>query len=151
MQNIRITKASLTHRDFIANAQLQMARETEALELNLDTVTQGVTHVLANPSLGFYAIAQDESGQSLGCCLVLKEWSDWRNTEVWWIHSVYVAEQARRRGVFSILYKSVVDWGRSEGAHAIRLYVDKRNTSAQRTYTAIGMNNEHYELFEFVL
>ncbi len=32
----------------------------------------------------------------------------------------------------------------------IRLYVDKSNISAQKTYTKVGMNGEHYQLFEWM-
>jgi hypothetical protein len=32
----------------------------------------------------------------------------------------------------------------------IRLYVDKRNESAKEVYTALQMNGEHYQVFEWM-
>ena len=32
----------------------------------------------------------------------------------------------------------------------IRLYVDERNRTAQEVYTRLGMNGEHYRVFEWM-
>jgi ribosomal protein S18 acetylase RimI-like enzyme len=32
----------------------------------------------------------------------------------------------------------------------IRLYVDKSNHAAQQVYTRLGMNGEHYQVFEWM-
>jgi ribosomal protein S18 acetylase RimI-like enzyme len=32
----------------------------------------------------------------------------------------------------------------------IRLYVDKSNVQAQNVYTSLGMNGEHYKVFEWM-
>jgi RimJ/RimL family protein N-acetyltransferase len=32
----------------------------------------------------------------------------------------------------------------------IRLYVDRRNTAAQQVYSRLGMNGEHYQVFEWM-
>jgi hypothetical protein len=32
----------------------------------------------------------------------------------------------------------------------LRLYVDKRNISAQIVYESLGMNGEHYQLYEWL-
>ena len=38
----------------------------------------------------------------------------------------------------------------SPGLMGIRLYVDRRNTAAQRVYERTGMSREHYEMFEWM-
>jgi RimJ/RimL family protein N-acetyltransferase len=37
-----------------------------------------------------------------------------------------------------------------EDVRGIRLYVDKRNTRAQQVYARLGMNGEHYQVFEWM-
>ena len=37
-----------------------------------------------------------------------------------------------------------------KGYGGVRLYVDKTNTNAQRVYSKLGMNGEHYQLFEYM-
>jgi ribosomal protein S18 acetylase RimI-like enzyme len=32
----------------------------------------------------------------------------------------------------------------------LRLYVDQTNAAAQQTYTQLGMNGEHYRVFEWM-
>lgn len=38
----------------------------------------------------------------------------------------------------------------NENIRGIRLYVDKTNIGAQKTYENTGMNGEHYQLFEWM-
>jgi len=79
---------------------------------------------------------------------VTREWSDWRNGWAWWIQSVYVRPNARRSGAYRALHEVTVQRARASGAVALRLYVDRNNLPAQRTYERVGMQRSHYELFE---
>jgi hypothetical protein len=36
------------------------------------------------------------------------------------------------------------------GVRGIRLYVDRRNVSAQEVYTRLGMDGGHYQVFEWM-
>lgn len=143
----RIREATLADLDFVVRAQLAMAAESEELELDLATVQAGVRGVLDRPDRGFYLVAEVD-GRARGCMLVLSEWSDWRNREVWWLHSVYVVPEARREGLFRALHAHVSELGKQRGAAGLRLYVDRRNDRAKAVYRALGMTDEHYELFE---
>lgn len=142
--------ATKEHAAFIVDFQIKMALETESLTLDRNTVTKGVQAVFKNPSLGQYFIAK-EKNKVIASLLITYEWSDWRNAKVWWIQSVYVCPENRRKGVFSQFYsliKGLVE--KSEDAGGLRLYVDKTNVSAQKTYQKVGMNGEHYQLFEWM-
>lgn len=86
-----------------------------------------------------------------GCLLVLSEWSDWRCREVLWLHSVYVPPEFRRAAIFRSLYDHVEMLAKRRVAAGLRLYVDRRNVRAQQVYQALGMTNEHYELYERML
>jgi ribosomal protein S18 acetylase RimI-like enzyme len=103
--------------------------------------------LLENRAPGRYWVAEDD-GRVVGQLLITYEWSDWRNRMVWWIQSVHVAEAARKRGVFRALYEHTRQEARAAGAGGLRLYVDTTNTRAQAVYRAMGMNGEHYRVFE---
>jgi ribosomal protein S18 acetylase RimI-like enzyme len=127
---------------------LAMARETEGRELDRERLSRGVGAALADPERGFYRIAESE-GQAAGALLVTREWSDWRNGWVWWIQSVYVAREHRRRGVYSALHAHVLREARERGdVVGVRLYVDHENAAAQATYAKLGMQRSPYVMFE---
>lgn len=133
----------------IVDFQLAMARETEDLELDRDVLNDGVNAVFADPALGRYYVAVDE-GRVIGSLMITYEWSDWRNGMVWWIQSVYVVPDMRRRGIYAGLYTHVKLLVEQSTVRGIRLYVDKRNVPAQEVYTRLGMNGEHYLVFEWM-
>lgn len=134
----------------IVDFQLRMARETEGLELDRDTVTRGVDAVFADPGKGVYWVAE-RAGLVVGGLLTTFEWSDWRNGTVIWIQSVYVVPEERGRGVYRALYEHLRRRVEADsGLKGIRLYVEKRNTAAQGVYERLGMTREHYELFEWL-
>ncbi|MEN9809825.1 MAG: hypothetical protein RLZZ488_1392 [Pseudomonadota bacterium] len=147
-----VRTAASADADFIAQSQIKMAAESENLNLRPDVVAAGVTYILANPSIGEYLIAEqtDLAGncQPAGCLLLQKEWSDWRNGNVEWIHSVFVEKHFRGNGIFRWMYAVATARARTRGSLGLRLYVDKTNLAAQTVYTKLGMRNDHYELFE---
>jgi ribosomal protein S18 acetylase RimI-like enzyme len=147
---IKIRKAKSSDFERIVELQLKMAQETEALELNKNVVTKGVRAVFRHPAHGTYWVAE-ENGEIVGVLLAIPEWSDWRNGTVLWIHSLYVIPEARGQGVFKKLYlnlKKKVE--QSPELAGLRLYVDRQNKSAQNIYDKLGMNKEHYELYEWL-
>ncbi len=77
------------------------------------------------------------------------EFSDWRDGWFWWIQSVYVRKEARLRGVFRALYDHVYRSACADPtAIGLRLYVEKENTAAKRTYRQLGMEESGYLLLE---
>lgn len=150
MTNITYRHATRADLDLIVDFQIAMALETEELSLDVETCRRGVNAVFDNPALGEYFVAEID-GAVVGSTLITYEWSDWRNGTVWWIQSVYVAKEARRKGVYAGLYSYLQGLtNASSDICGIRLYVDLRNTSAQEVYTRLGMNGEHYRLFEWM-
>jgi ribosomal protein S18 acetylase RimI-like enzyme len=134
----------------IAESQVLMARETEGLALDPPTVARGVAAVFDDPAKGTYYVAED-GGRLAGCLLITPEWSDWRSGWIWWIQSVYVAPEARRRGVYRALYAHVRRLAAADiNVCGIRLYVDKRNARAQEVYRSLGMCGDHYQVFEWI-
>jgi GNAT superfamily N-acetyltransferase len=134
----------------IVQFQIRMADETEHLALDSNIVERGVSAVFENSSRGQYYVAEDQ-GRVIASLLITYEWSDWRNGVVWWIQSVYVIPEARRQRVYACLYAHIKRLAEAdEHVRGIRLYVDRRNTAAQVVYARLGMNGEHYQLFEWM-
>jgi ribosomal protein S18 acetylase RimI-like enzyme len=133
----------------IIDFQQKMAWETEKMTLAQDIITNGVNAVFSNPSLGQYWVSLDER-QVVASLLITYEWSDWRNTNVWWIQSVYVLPSHRRKGVFRAMYLHIRNEAAKIGVAGLRLYVETNNTGAQKTYEALGMNREHYAMYEWM-
>ncbi len=127
-----------------------MAWETEHKQLAPDLLTRGMAAVFDEPRRGFYLVAEQD-GVPVGCLMVTYEWSDWRCGDFWWIQSVYVAESARRNGVFRALYADVARRARAAGAVGLRLYVETGNERAQATYAGLGMERCHYFMYEQAL
>jgi GNAT superfamily N-acetyltransferase len=134
----------------IADFQLAMAWETEELRLDRAICMAGVRAVFEKPSLGVYYIAESDAGV-VGVTLTTYEWSEWRNGVVWWIQSVYVLPEFRKQGVYSGIYAHIRKLADADPTvRGIRLYVDRRNVAAQEVYTRLGMNGEHYQVFEWM-
>ena len=134
----------------IAESQIAMASETEDLQLDPAICAKGVRAVFDQPSLGKYYVAAKES-QIVGVALTTYEWSDWRNGVVWWIQSVYVYPEFRKQGIYSGIYAFIRGLAQSDPAvRGIRLYVDRRNKPAQQVYSHLGMNGDHYQVFEWM-
>jgi GNAT superfamily N-acetyltransferase len=130
--------------------QVAMALETEQLKLDRTTCTEGVHAVFREPSLGQYYVGES-NGRVVCSTLITCEWSDWRAGVVWWIQSVYVIPEVRKQGVYAGLYAYIQNLARSDArVRGIRLYVDGRNTVAQQVYERLGMNGDHYTVFEWM-
>lgn len=147
---IEIKEATIDYTEAIATCQVKMAKETENMILNHEEVKKGIIHLFENPAKGFYLLAMDNK-KVAGTMLLQHEWSEWRNQDVLWIHSVYIIPEYRRKGIFSQLYNEVKQRVlKDPNISGMRLYVDKTNKSAIEVYQKIGMTDEHYQLFEWM-
>jgi ribosomal protein S18 acetylase RimI-like enzyme len=127
-----------------------LARESEELELDAEVCTRGVRALFEHPSRGRYYLAES-GGAVIASLMTTYEWSDWRNGTVWWIQSVYVRPEFRQQRVYAGLYEHVKRLVEADPSlRGMRLYVDRRNTSAQEVYRRCGMNGEHYLVFEWM-
>ena len=131
----------------LVTGNIALADESEHVRLDADTLRQGIRALLESRAPGRYWVAEFDR-RVVGQLLVTFEWSDWRNRMVWWIQSVYVVPDARGRGVLRALYDAARREALAAGAGGLRLYVDTTNTRAMAVYTALGMNGDHYRVFE---
>ena len=154
---LRIRDAQATDGTLLAQWASAMAWETEHKRLDPATIAAGIAAGIADAAKARYFIAMSEvsvaGGETIasavGTLMLTREWSDWRNGDWWWIQSVYVPESHRRQGVYAALYAHVQRLAReTPGVIGLRLYVEHDNATAQRTYTALGMRDAGYRIFE---
>jgi len=146
---ITVRKAIPSDASSIIDFQLKMAWETEELKLDPETIKKGVNAVFENNSRGQYYVAE-EDGNLIASLLITNEWSDWRNRNVWWLQSVYVLPEYRRRGVFRLMYNHIRLLAEKNDIAGLRLYVETKNSAAKKTYESLGMSSEHYSFYEWM-
>ena len=145
---VSIRDARMADADVIAEFNACIADETENLRLDRGTLDSGVRKLLADPTLGRYWVAES-NGEIVGQIMTTFEWSDWRDGTLWWIQSVYVRTDQRRRGIFSQLYAHVERLAQtSADVVGLRLYVEKDNKRAQGTYRKLGMTMTDYKVMQ---
>jgi len=145
---MEIRYANLADADTIARFNQAMALETEDKILEDEVINTGVRALMENPRDGFYVVAVVD-GVRAASLMVTSEWSDWRNGFFWWIQSVYVDIDFRRRGLFSAMYRFVKnEAAKRADVCGFRLYVEQENVSAQKTYEYLGLERTSYVLYE---
>ncbi len=148
---INIRLADMQDAELLAVWAQAMAMETEQKLLDGETILQGVQAGIADPKRARYLIAMSDD-QPVGTLMLTTEWSDWRNSDWWWIQSVYVLPVFRRQGVFQSLYLHVKEMAKNaSGVCGLRLYVEHENKNAQKTYEHLGMKDAGYQMMEFSL
>ena len=144
----RIRPATPDDAATIVDFNRRLARESEHRELDPETIAAGVRAILADPAKGRYFVAEGE-GTIVGQMMHTWEWRDWRNGEIWWLQSVYVAPEHRGRGVFRQLFEHVrVQASGRPDVVGLRLYVEKENQAARSTYLNLGMEETGYFVLE---
>ncbi len=143
MSKLHVREAGPADAEQVMKFSLACARDSENLELDRDTVRAGVENALNDPAKGRYFLAEID-GAPAGQVMLTREWSDWRNTWIWWLQSVYVNTEVRGKGVFAAIYSHIEELASEAGAASIRLYVDKGNTAAERAYIKAGFELDHY-------
>ena len=131
----------------ISNFNKAMAFETEHKILNDFTALNGVNNLLLQPQFGFYVVAEIDC-EIVGSLMITYEWSDWRNGLIWWLQSVFVKNEQRKKNVFKNMLLFVEQHAKKNNALAIRLYMEKENETAHKTYNRCGFQQTDYLIFE---
>ena len=144
---IQIRPARVEDAEAIAQFQCAMAAETEDKQLEPATVLAAVQAALGDASKGFYLVAE-QGDQVVGSLLITDEWSDWRNSYLWYIQSVYIEPDHRGQGIFRQLYDEVYQLAVKKNVLFIRLYVETENHRAQKVYESLGMKRMPYYMYD---
>ena len=146
---MNIRKALNKDIDVIARFNYNLAYETENKILDMNILTRGVEAIIKDENKGIYHVCEI-NGEVVGQIMYTFEWSDWRNGTFLWIQSAYVNKEFRGMGVFKALYKFIRDIADNDNnICGIRLYVEKENTIAKKTYKNIGMKECNYYIYEY--
>lgn len=146
---MNIRKALNKDIDVIARYNYNLAYETENKILDMNILTRGVEAIINDENKGIYHVCEI-NGEVVGQIMYTFEWSDWRNGTFLWIQSAYVNKEFRGMGVFKALYKFIRDIADNDNnICGIRLYVEKENTIAKKTYKNIGMKECNYYIYEY--
>lgn len=144
MTHINIRPAEASDAPTIVSFNQQLARETENIELDHEVISRGVATALADPSKARYLVAYTDTAV-VGQLMHTREWSDWRNGDIWWLQSVFVEPDFRRQGIFTMLYHHLHRMASQDPTVVgLRLYVERENTRAHKVYEQLGMSRAGY-------
>lgn len=153
---MRTATADPADLEALTDFALRLAFETEDKTLDRDIVYKGVLDCIQNPKLGLYFLAWDEADpekKMIGTTMLTYEMNVALGGLIYWIQSVYVVKEARRKGCFRSLYNTVVDNAKADPlCKCVRLYVETENEKAMATYENLGMDkmtNLSYDEVDF--
>ena len=126
---------------------LSLAYESESILLDKNILRLGIEKALELNDCRY--IVAELDNKIVGQTMITSEWSDWRNGEIWWMQSVYVNPDYRKRGVFQNILKYIENLAEEiPEIKALRLYVIDDNHIARRAYQNLGMKNSGYLVYE---
>lgn len=138
-----VRRATMSDLDTLVSFSLALCGESEGRLLDRDVVRTGIRTMLDGHDW-IILVAVNDAGRVVGEIMVGgREWYDWANGEFWWITSVYVHPDWRRRGVGRALYTKVRELARSASPKVvgIRGCVRQDNTIA---HAALNKLNRRY-------
>ena len=147
ISEINIREASINDITILAQNNQALARETENIQLHNEILFAGVSNALQREDCHYFVA--ELNGEVVGQTMITYEWSDWRNGVMWWIQSVYVKPEHRKKGVFRSLFKHIERLAKNNSdVKALRLYVMGNNLSGKITYKNLGMQDSGYIIYE---
>jgi RimJ/RimL family protein N-acetyltransferase len=147
-QQGRLRVATLEDHALLCQMILEMAKDSEGVELNPDTLSKGVRAVFEDPTKGAYWfwVNPIDPKEIWASCLITSEWSDWHNRNYVWLQSVYIPPFQRGKGVLGEFLNALGETLREQQGHEIRLYVDEHNQRAIQAYLKTGFETSHYQM-----
>lgn len=132
--------------DTLVAFTIQEAAEAEGVTLSVEQATAGVGGAFASPARATYWVAVDADGAIVASTSIVKEWSNFRGGDYWWIQSVFVAPAHRGRGLVDRLIEHLAAESKAAGALDLRLYVHRNNPRAAHVYERLGFVEAPYSI-----
>lgn len=135
---MEIRSANLEDSEILAQFILNIAYETEGVNLDFQVVLRGISYLYGQPSKGKYYVAEINN-EIAGCLMVTSQWVDFKAIYYYYIVSAYTKIEYRGRGVFKGLYSHVVELLKAD-AGCLRIYAENNNEKAINAYKKVGMS-----------
>ncbi|HEY4531147.1 MAG TPA: GNAT family N-acetyltransferase [Luteimonas sp.] len=134
-------------------ALLEMLRRFYAedrIPLDEPRVLRGLEQLLAEPSLGA-ALFAEAGGACIGYLVLGWCFSIEQGGRHVLVDELYLAPDARGRGLGSALLAAACDWARAQDAEVIRLEVNRHNPRAKALYLRHGFRDDDRDLLSLPL
>jgi nitroimidazol reductase NimA-like FMN-containing flavoprotein (pyridoxamine 5'-phosphate oxidase superfamily)/GNAT superfamily N-acetyltransferase len=92
------------------------------------------------------AFVADVDGRARGFAQLYPLWSSWHCGRIWFLSDLYVAEEARRRGVGALLVEAVKDHARRTRATSVMVELPQSEPHLYRFYDRLGFRRD--EIFD---
>jgi ribosomal protein S18 acetylase RimI-like enzyme len=102
-----------------------------------------------NPDCLCWVARLESGGDALGVVLANFNWSLKFAGRALWIEELYVAPEARRRGIGRMLVERVLDYAEAEGIRGVDLEAYRGNTPASILYRSLGFYRLGRERFYY--
>lgn len=100
------------------------------------------------PEKSVEPIVAERAGTIVAAMILYDEFSTWRGVKGVHVLDIYIAPEARGRGLGRRLIAEAAAWGRKRGAGYLRLSVERDNLEAVKFYESIGFDeNRHDRIF----
>lgn len=138
---------------------IDMALETENKTLDPEIIKKSLNVLINNKQFGYYAVALEENNTDVasykGMNQMTYEYNILSNKISFWLQSVMVKKEHRKKGVFKSLVKfseELVIKDKENNKSVLKLYVDGDNKNAQKVYFNLGFTtiNELFYERDFV-
>ena len=98
---------------------------------------------------GKFIIAENEHGDIIGVCEMLRSWGPPGQLPGAFIHSFYIEEACRHRGIGKKLLENVIEILKKDGFKSVQLTVDPDNKPALSLYGSFGFEKKLLEIGEY--
>ena len=95
---------------------------------------------------GKFVVAENEHGDIIGVCEMLRQWEQPLDA---FIHSFYIEEAFRHRGIGKNLLENVIDILKKDGFKSVQLTVGPDNKPALSLYGSFGFEKKLLEIEEY--
>jgi len=146
-----IRRADLADLEQLVEFTLAEAEEAEGAGQDREKARRGIRKALEDESVALYWVIENRKEGLVGNISVVKEWSNWKAGNYWWIQSLYIKPAHRGRGLLQSLLKTITESAVQGGALDLRLYVHQDNERAIRAYRKAGFVDAQYRIMRLGL
>jgi ribosomal protein S18 acetylase RimI-like enzyme len=151
LMSVKTIQAGLEHLDVLA-ALFDAYRQFYGQETNLPGAKQFLeARLRGRDSVVFVAVEEAAPATGLGFVQLYPSFSSVGMTAIWILNDLYVAPEARRKGVGQSLLAAACELARSTGASRIRLSTAKDNEAAKALYAATGYRRIDFDQYELAV